>query len=120
MILQNIIAGILVSVGFIFLVISVVGVIKLPAFFNRVHASGVGETLGAFVFILGLIVVAGFKLISVKIFIIFIILTFTNPLGTNLIMLGATRERNYKNYNNLKPLDEYSEIESQDSEGEKE
>lgn len=110
--LQNISAAILVSVGFIFLLISAVGVIKLPNFFYRIHASSVGETMGTFVFILGLMVAAGFKIVSIKIFIIFIILAFTNPLGTNLIMLGAIRDRNYKNYNDIKPLGEYLKTQS--------
>ncbi|NLY87654.1 MAG: monovalent cation/H(+) antiporter subunit G [Clostridiales bacterium] len=114
--LQNIAAIILVSAGFIFLLISAVGVIKLPSFYTRIHASGVGETLGALLFILGLIIASGFKIVSIKIFIVFVILAFTNPLGTNLIMLGACRDRNYRNYNNLKPSEETGDAEEEMSE----
>ncbi len=112
---QNILAAVLVSIGFVFLVISAIGVIRLPSFYTRVHASGVGETLGAFIFILGLIVAAGFKIVSIKILIIFVVLTFTNPLGTNLIMLGATRKRNYRNYNNYRPAEKNPENNSDEN-----
>lgn len=102
--LQNIIAVIFISCGFLYMAIAALGVIKFPDFFTRLHAAGVGDTFGALLITFGIIIYTGFKLLSLKVFIIFFILLLTNPLGTNLIMLAAVYSHNYQNYNYKKRL----------------
>ncbi len=114
---HEIVAVILIGLGFIFMAIAAFGVIMLPDFYTRVHASGVGETLGALLMILGMITYVGLKIVSLKILIIFFILMFTNPLGTNLIMLEAVHARNYKGYNDYKRAGEAVKAETGDVSG---
>ena len=93
------VAGVFLSIGLLLMGIAAVGVIKLPDFFTRLHASGVGETLGAFLITIGMMILTGFHFISIKILIIYIILMLTNPIGTHLIMLEAVHAWNYQHYN---------------------
>lgn len=97
--LQNIVAITIISFGFMFMALAAVGVIRFPNFFTRLHASGVGETFGALMMTVGIMIYTGWTLLSVKVFIIFILLLLTNPLGTNLIMLTSIHAKNYQDYN---------------------
>ena len=97
--LQNIVAITIISFGFMFMALAAVGVIRFPDFFTRLHASGVGETFGALMMTVGIMIYTGWTLLSVKVFIIFILLLLTNPLGTNLIMLTSIHAKNYQDYN---------------------
>lgn len=103
---QEIIAIILATAGFVFSLISVAGIFRFPDFFSRLHAQGIGDTLGSMLITLALIVLAGFQLLSVKILIACVIIMFTGPLGTNLIMLASIRERNFQDYNRKIPKEE--------------
>jgi len=97
--LQNIVAITIIFFGFMFMALAAVGVIRFPDFFTRLHASGVGETFGALMMTIGIMIYTGWTLLSVKVFIIFILLLLTNPLGTNLIMLTSIHAKNYQDYN---------------------
>ena len=101
---QNIIAITIISFGFMFMALAAVGVIRFPDFFTRLHASGVGETFGALMMTVGIMVYTGWTLLSVKVFIIFFLLLLTNPLGTNLIMIISVHAKNYKDYNHKKHI----------------
>ena len=96
---QNIISIALICFGYSIMALAAVGVLRFPDFFTRLHASGVGETFGALMMTVGIMVYTGGALISVKVFIIFFLLLLTNPLGTNLIMLTSIHAKNYQDYN---------------------
>ena len=98
MTLANIIAIILGIAGLIFTAISFLGIWKFPDFFTRLHAQGVGDTLGALLIFLAMIVSTGFKLISLKIFLLFFVIMLTNPLGTNLIIMAEIHNEDYQDY----------------------
>ena len=98
MTIQMIIAVALIIVGLFFMTASLIGIITLPDFFARLHAQGVGDTLGAFLILAGMMVWTGANLLSVKILLIFIIIVLTNPLGTNLMMIAAINRVDYQGY----------------------
>lgn len=100
MIATNTIAIILGLAGLVFMVISFVGIWTFPDFFARLHAQGIGDTLGALLLFLAMMVATGFKLISLKIFLLFFVIMLTNPLGTNLIMMAQIHRENYQDYEN--------------------
>lgn len=89
--------------GCIFVAIAIIGVIKFPDFYTRLHAAGIGDTIGALFIFIGMIIIIGFKLLSIKLLLIFLILTLTNPLATNLMMIGSVRKYNYQKYNDCQP-----------------
>lgn len=71
--------------GSIFSLIGVIGVIRFPDAYSRMHAASLVETLGAGLILLGLVFQAGMTLISVKLALIFIFLFFTNPTTTHAL-----------------------------------
>lgn len=91
MIVREIIAAILLLTGGSFMFVSAVGVIRLPDFYTRLHASSIGETLGLVLAGLGLIIYNGVNLTSAKILLIIVALFLVNPIGTHLIGKAAIR-----------------------------
>ena len=57
--IQETIAALLMGLGLVFLVGSMIGMLRLPDFYSRVHASGNSETLGTMLVFLGLAVYNG-------------------------------------------------------------
>ena len=102
MMIREITAGILLVMGFVFTVLSTVGVLRLPDFFTRLHSSSIGETLGIVLIGLGLIIYEGIDFTSAKIFMIIVAIFVANPVGTHLIgksalMSGHRLEEENKN-----------------------
>lgn len=71
--------------GSIFALIGVIGILRFPDVYSRIHAASLIETLGAGLILFGLMLQAGLSLISVKLALIFIFLFFTNPTATHAL-----------------------------------
>jgi multicomponent Na+:H+ antiporter subunit G len=80
----------LVAGGF-FLMVSAVGLLRLPDFFTRAHAVGKSETLGALLILLGLAFYSGFGLPSAKLVLIVLFIAVTNPTGVHTLTRAALR-----------------------------
>lgn len=78
-----------VSLGILLFGFSALGVVRLPDFFSRLHAGGIGETLGMASLSIGLIIATGFTITSLKIFLVTLSIFVMNPVGTNLICKAA-------------------------------
>lgn len=100
MIIRHAAEIILAASGLVFLLASLAGMIRLPDFYTRLHAQGVGDTLGVFLIAAAMMTAVGFKLLAAKIFLIFVIVLLTNPVGTNLMIIAAIHRENYLNYIN--------------------
>jgi multicomponent Na+:H+ antiporter subunit G len=85
------IAIVFLAGGAFFLLVSTVGLLRLPDFFSRTHAVGKSETLGGFLVLLGLAVHAGLTLESLKLFLIVIFIAVTNPAGVHTVARAALR-----------------------------
>ena len=85
--IREIIAVIMIALGILFLIISAVGMLRLPDFYSRLHASGNSETLG--MMLIGFVVYEGFNLISFKLIFIFIFVFIGNPIGTHILSKTA-------------------------------
>lgn len=94
----TVITIVLAAVGIIFMLISLLGLNVYPDFFSRLHVQGVGDTLGALLIILAMMVQTGLSLMSLKIFLVFVFIMLTNPLGTNMMMIAAINKKDYQNY----------------------
>lgn len=85
------------AAGGVFCIIGAVGLIRMPEFFTRIHAASVTDTLGAGLILAGLMLQAGFTLVTVKLLMIGVLILFTSPTATHaLAKAGLTR--------GLKPL----------------
>ena len=79
----------LIIFGSSFCIIAGVGVLRLPDYFSRIHAVGILDSLGAGALILGLVLQAGFTLITIKLFMILVIIVITGPTATHALARAA-------------------------------
>ena len=75
--------------GCILVIIGALGLVRLPDFYTRMHGAGITDTLGAGLILIGLMVQAGFTLVTVKLFLIGAFLFFTSPTSTHAIANAA-------------------------------
>ena len=80
--------GCLLAGGF-FCIVGGIGLVRMPDFFTRMHATSVTETLGAGLILLGLIIQAGVSLITAKLLIIALLIFLTSPTATHALAKAA-------------------------------
>ena len=72
--LREFIAGLFLAGGAFFLRASAIGMLRLPDFYCRLHASGNSETLGVMLSFMGLVIYEGLTLTSLKMIMIFLLI----------------------------------------------
>lgn len=80
---------IFVILGTFFMFIGSVGVVRLPDFFTRSHATSKSDTLGIMLIIAGLMIFEGISLNSLKLLIVFIFVALANPVGAHALARAA-------------------------------
>ena len=75
--------------GSFFAISGGVGLLRFPDFFARLHPSGMTDTLGAGLILIGLMFQAGLNLISVKLLMILVFLLLTTPTATHALAKSA-------------------------------
>jgi multicomponent Na+:H+ antiporter subunit G len=85
----NIISWACLSLGGLVLIIGSLGVVRLPDFWSRVHAAGMIDTLGSALVILGMILQAGFTLVTLKLLMIGFFIFIAGPTATHAIANAA-------------------------------
>ncbi|MDK2822329.1 MAG: multicomponent Na+:H+ antiporter subunit [Clostridia bacterium] len=88
---MKIIASIFLLLGFFFILVAAIGVMRLPDFYTRLHASGKSETLGMLLSFIGLALYEGMTLTSIKLMFIVLFILLANPIGTHIICREAYR-----------------------------
>jgi multicomponent Na+:H+ antiporter subunit G len=92
-VIQAAVSTVFLAAGGFFLLVSTVGLLRLPDFFSRTHAVGKSETLGGLLVLVGLAVHGGWALESVKLFFIVLFVAVTNPSGIHVLTRVALREK---------------------------
>lgn len=87
--LREFIAGLFFAGGAFFLLASAIGMLRLPDFYCRLHASGNSETLGVMLSFMGLVIYEGLTLTSLKMIMIFLLIFLGNPIGTHILSKAA-------------------------------
>ena len=82
----------LVAGGFFFLV-GAIGLNRMPDVFTRMHAISVGDTLGAGLLVAGMALQAGPTLVTVKLFLILLVIWFTGPVATHALARAALHDK---------------------------
>ena len=85
----DVVSAALMLAGSVFIVIGGVGLVRFPDFFTRLHATGVGETLGTWLVLLALLLQSGWSMVSVKLVMIFLLLAITGPTATHALAKSA-------------------------------
>jgi multicomponent Na+:H+ antiporter subunit G len=85
----DIASWILLVTGGLFSVVGGIGLLRMPDFYTRVHAASVTDTLGVGFILLGLMLQAGWTLVTVKLVIIGLLIFFTTPAATHALARAA-------------------------------
>jgi multicomponent Na+:H+ antiporter subunit G len=83
------IAIVLVFTGAAFCLVGAIGVLRFPDVFSRMHSAGIMDTLGAFLILFGLVLLAGWSLATVKLVFILAFLWMTSPTATHALAKAA-------------------------------
>lgn len=83
------IAMVLMISGLFFLSIATVGFMRFPDIYCRLHVTGVIDTLGVPLMLLGAAVHVGLELTSVKLLLALVLLYLTSPLVAHLLARSA-------------------------------
>ena len=71
--------------GILIYIFEIIGIIKYKYLLNRMHAAGMGDTLGIFMCLFGLILISGINYTSAKIALVIFFLWFASPTASHLI-----------------------------------
>jgi multicomponent Na+:H+ antiporter subunit G len=85
----DILSWICLVAGGVFCVIGALGLVRMPDFYTRMHAASITDTVGAGLLLFGMMLQAGFTLISVKLLMIGLLLLFANPTATHALAKAA-------------------------------
>ena len=85
----DIASWILLVSGGMFCIIGGIGLLRMPDFYTRVHAASVTDTLGVGLILLGLMLQAGWTLVTAKLAIIGLLIFFTSPAATHALARAA-------------------------------
>ena len=88
---MNGLAGALLLIGFAFILTGVIGILRLPDFYARLHAVGKCDTLGVGLMVGGLSVLEGLSLTTLKILLIVLFIGLGNPTATHALGRAAIR-----------------------------
>jgi len=87
--IKDILSWLFLIIGALFCLIGSLGMIRFPDLFTRLHAASLIDTVGIGFIFLGLMIQAGFTLITVKLLIILILMFFLSSLTTHAAARAA-------------------------------
>lgn len=79
----------LILAGSMFVVTAAIGLLRMPDLYTRMHAGSVGDSLGAYLLILGMMLQAGFTLVTLKLLFIAALLFFIGPVASHALAQAA-------------------------------
>jgi len=108
--IQNLVATLFLVTGVIFLAIAAIGFVRLPDVFSRLHVTGVIDTLGAPLVMLGAAVYLGPQLAAGKLLLGIVFIAITSPLLGHLLARAALEaEHEPAGTADPKPLKEWNQ-----------
>lgn len=84
-----ILGGALILAGLFFMMVAAIGFVRLPDVFSRLHVTGILDTMGAPLVLLGVAVWVGPSLTAGKLVLAVVFLYMTSPLVGHLLSLSA-------------------------------
>jgi multicomponent Na+:H+ antiporter subunit G len=93
MLIVEIASWILILLGSFFTVVGMVGLLRMPDVYTRMHGASVTDTLGVGFLILGMGLQAGLSLVTLKLFFLLALFVFTAPVVTHALAQACLHER---------------------------
>ncbi len=87
--LREVLSWLLIVPGAIFCVIGALGLLRLPEFYARMHGSGITDTLGASLILIGLMLQPADWTVTVKLAVILFFLYITSPTAAHALIHAA-------------------------------
>lgn len=85
----DIISAVLIGIGCVLGLTGAWGLMKFPDFYARVHAASIGDTLCTACFVVGLMLQAGWTLVSAKLLMVLLLLWLTSPTSGHALVKAA-------------------------------
>ncbi len=82
----------LIGAGSFFVLVGAIGLVRMPDVYTRMHAASVMETLGAGLLLIGLMLQAGFSLITLKLVFLLALFFFIGPVVSHALAQAALHE----------------------------
>ena len=76
---------IFIIAGLFFMTSSVIGILRFPDFYSRLHAIGLGQSLGISLCCIGLFIYQGFDTTGIKILLVMFVSMLAGPIGTHIV-----------------------------------
>ena len=89
MVATDLLSALFVLAGGFFLVVGGIGLVRLPDLFTRLHAAGVGDTLGVGLFVLGFMFLVDFGIVTAKLALVLLFILLTGPVATHALAKAA-------------------------------
>lgn len=86
---MNLLGGVIVAIGLFFMLVAAIGFVRLPDLFSRLHVTGILDTLGAPLVLLGAAVWVGPSLAAGKLLLAIAFLYLSSPLVGHLLSRAA-------------------------------
>lgn len=83
------VSWVFIAAGGFFCIVGALGIIRMPDFYTRLHASGVIDPFGVCLILIGLMFQAGFTLVMAKLVVIVLLLLFTSPVACHALGRAA-------------------------------
>jgi multicomponent Na+:H+ antiporter subunit G len=88
----DVLSWVLILLGSFFTVVGAVGMIRMPEIFTRMHAASVIDTLGVGLLIAGMMLQAGFSLVTLKLLFLLGLFVVTGPVVTHALAQACLHE----------------------------
>lgn len=88
----EVLSWLLIACGSFFVLVGAFGMVRMPDFFTRMQAASVIDTLGAGLLLTGLMLQAGFTLVTLKLFFLIALLFFIGPVISHALAQAALHE----------------------------
>jgi multicomponent Na+:H+ antiporter subunit G len=82
-------SDVFLGAGAFFILAAGIGVLRLPDVFARLHAAGMKDTMGSALTLIGLMLLGGLSLVTVKLILIWALLWFTCSVATHSVARAA-------------------------------
>jgi len=92
LVITEIASWLLIVAGSFFTVVGALGLLRMPDVFTRMHAASVTDTLGVGFLILGMVMQAGFSLVTLKLLILMALFFFIAPVVTHALARACLHE----------------------------
>ena len=81
------IVAVILTAGILAFALEVLGVFRFGYVLNRMHASGIGDTMGLMFVIVALMIASGWNLATLKLLLLIVFMWLTSPTSTHFLSL---------------------------------